>query len=84
MRPKIFIGMPPKFVELIKSMWAAKSEERLSCDQVLEKLNEIQKDYSEHKEEWNKFIANIEDAIPEKQPGFYEEEEEEENYSENY
>jgi len=55
-RPTIPPNCPESFEKLIKDCWAHESDKRPSCTEILTKLEEIEKDFTEHQEAWNATI----------------------------
>jgi hypothetical protein len=62
LRPTIKDSCPESLANLIKESWSHSAEDRPTCEGILKKLEEIEKEYTENKEKWESIReSNTED-----------------------
>ena len=59
LRPTIPEGCPEVIKNLLTICWDKDPEVRLSCPQLAEKFKEAEKEYKEHKLEWDQKVAAV-------------------------
>lgn len=61
LRPKIDPHWPNSLSSLLREAWHQDPLQRPSCEQVLAKLRETEKEYNSHKDAWETLLINHQD-----------------------